>query len=105
MRTILALAILAGLAACSSGEGDAESSAIAVDAASYSGSAADLLEVGMSQDDVRNTLGEPRTRVTMSSGRERWTYYAHDPQGQMTSRTLIVFDENGTLVDVSHAQR
>lgn len=106
MRTMLVIAaVLSGLIACGSGEGEAESSATAVSAASYSGTAVDLLEVGMSQDDVRNRLGEPRTRVTMSGGRERWTYYAHDPQGQMVSRTLIVFDADGTIVDMSHAQR
>ncbi|HUP19175.1 MAG TPA: outer membrane protein assembly factor BamE [Gemmatimonadota bacterium] len=73
----------------------------AVDSAAMLRTAAATIQAGMSQDDVRNRLGEPRTRVTMDGGYERWTYYNFDAQGQVSARTLIIFGNDGKVAEVN----
>jgi outer membrane protein assembly factor BamE (lipoprotein component of BamABCDE complex) len=90
--------------ACGGGGEEADSAAVA-DTAAYTDSTAELLENGMDQDSVRNLLGEPRTRVTMEGGQERWTYYSYDPQGQIVARTMIIFGDDATVAEVFHGQR
>ena len=105
MRTLIVFALTALLVACSGeGEGTANSGAEPGETA-YDGTAAQLIQRGMTQDEVRNRLGEPLTRVATDAGVERWTYYAHDPQGQMVARTIIVFGEDKAVADVTHGQR
>lgn len=98
---LLALALAVGLAVACGGENAEEGSADVVDSAAHQRSVATTLQPGMSQDEVRNKLGEPRTRVTMDGGFERWTYYSYDPQGQIAARTLIIFGDDGTIVEVN----
>ena len=105
MRSILWMAALALAVACGSAADEAENAGELAEGVEYTGTAASLLERGMTQDEVRNRLGEPLTRVTMNSGQERWTYYAYDPQGQLVARTLILFGNDGTIVEVNHGQR
>lgn len=89
------------LAACGSG-GDEAGSAEIVDSAAYQRSVATTLSPGMDQDEVRNKLGEPRTRVTMDGGLERWTYYSYDTEGQIAAKTLIIFGGDGKIVEVNN---
>ncbi|HYN21221.1 MAG TPA: hypothetical protein VE078_09690, partial [Thermoanaerobaculia bacterium] len=97
--TWIAAAVL-GLAAACGSNGDEAGSADAIDSAAYQRSVATTLSQGMSQDEVRNKLGEPRTRVTMDGGFERWTYYNYDMQGQIAAKTLIIVGNDGTIVEV-----
>lgn len=83
------------------GEADEAGSAEAVDSAAFQRTAATTLQQGMAQDEVRNKLGEPRTRVTMDGGMERWTYYNYDAQGQIAARTLIIFGSDGKVIEVN----
>lgn len=99
---ILALAgalLLTG--ACSDGGDDPSADPAAVDSAAIQRSIVSTLHQGMSQEEVRNKLGEPRTRVTMDGGLERWTYYNYDAQGQISAKTLIIFGNDGSIVEVS----
>ena len=90
-----------GAAACSD-EGPGEGGeAAGVDSAAMLRSAASAVEAGMTQEDVRGRLGEPRTRVTMDGGLERWTYYNYDAQGQIAARTLIIFGNDGKVAEVN----
>lgn len=107
MRTIRCAALAAlilSLAACGGGDGEGESgqSADAVDSAAMQTAAARTLTQGMTQDEVRNKLGEPRTRVTMDGGLERWTYYNYDANGQLTAKTLIIFGNDSKIAEVNH---
>lgn len=97
----LAFALLpaCGLLACGGEEG--EGAPEVVDSAAHQRTAATTLRAGMSQDEVRNRLGEPRTRVTMDAGYERWTYYNYDAQGQIAAKTLIIFGDDGKVVEVN----
>lgn len=90
-----------GTAACSDEAGNGDGDGAAVDSAAMLRTAAAAIEPGMSQDDVRNRLGEPRTRVTMDGGYERWTYYNYDAQGQIAARTLIIFGNDGKVAEVN----
>lgn len=97
---LLAAGLTLAFAAC--GEEDAgQPEAIAVDSAAMQREAAAGIQAGMSQDDVRNRLGEPRTRVTMDGGFERWTYYSYDAEGQITAKTLIIFGSDGKVVEIN----
>ncbi|MBW3660327.1 MAG: outer membrane protein assembly factor BamE [Gemmatimonadetes bacterium] len=98
-RTFALFAVTAALA-CGEGE-DRADEAGAIDSAAMLRSAAGRIHAGMSQDEVRNTLGEPRTRVTMNGGFERWTYYSYDAQGQTAARTLIIFGNDGKVVEIN----
>lgn len=91
--------------ACGGGGGEETDGPGVADTAAYTDSTAELLEQGMEQDEVRNLLGEPRTRVTMEGGQERWTYYSYDPQGQIVARTMIIFGDDATVAEVFHGQR
>ena len=91
-----------GLAAACGGDGEEAGSADAVDSAAYQRSVATTLRQGMGQDEVRNKLGEPRTRVTMDGGFERWTYYNYDNQGRIAAKTLIIFGNDGKIVEVNN---
>lgn len=102
IQKTFALVALAALVAC--GDGDAEEEAAdpaVVDSAEMQRTAAARIQPGMSQEDVRNVLGEPRTRVTMDGGFERWTYYNYDTQGVVAARTLIIFGNDGKVVEVN----
>lgn len=65
------------------------------------GTPAEGLTVGMSQVEVIEKLGEPRTRVRMDGGFTRWTYYSYDEQGEIAVRLLLVFDASGRLIEIS----
>lgn len=99
--TLLPLALLTAtlLPACGGEEG--EGAPGVVDSAAHQRTVATTLRQGMSQDEVRNKLGEPRTRVTMDAGYERWTYYNYDEQGQIAAKTLIIFGDDGKVVEVN----
>ena len=105
MRTLIAFVTAVFLVACGGGGDGAGDTTAAADTSAYDGTAAQLIQRGMTQDEVRNRLGEPRTRVQMNAGLERWTYYAYDAQGQLAARTMIVFGGDGSVADVTHAQR
>jgi YD repeat-containing protein len=105
MRTIRCVAVAAlvlSLAACGGGDEESAQSPDAVDSAAMQTAAARTLSQGMTQDEVRNKLGEPRTRVTMDGGLERWTYYNYDANGQLTAKTLLIFGNDGKIVEVNH---
>ncbi|HYO46311.1 MAG TPA: outer membrane protein assembly factor BamE [Gemmatimonadota bacterium] len=105
MRTIRCAALAAlilSLAACGGGDGESGQSADAVDSAAMQTAAARTLSQGMTQEEVRNKLGEPRTRVTMDGGLERWTYYNYDANGQLTAKTLIIFGNDSKIAEVNH---
>jgi hypothetical protein len=88
--------------ACGGGDtGEFEEVPAPGDEENYVSSAVELLEPGMNQDEVRNTLGEPRTRVTMDGGLERWTYYNYDADGRISAKTLLIFGSDGTLVEIN----
>lgn len=99
ISAVVALAPLG--AACSEEGGGEEGEAAVVDSAALLRSAAATVQPGMTQDEVRNRLGEPRTRVTMDGGLERWTYYNYDAQGQISARTLIIFGNDGKVAEVN----
>lgn len=100
-RTMIAT-IPALLLACGGGDtGGLEDVPEPADDENYISSAVELLEPGMNQDEVRNTLGEPRTRVTMDGGLERWTYYNYDADGRISAKTLLIFGSDGTLVEIN----
>lgn len=98
----IAIAIaLTGLLACGSGGEDATVEDGSVDSAAMQRAASARITPGMDQEEVRNTLGEPRTRVTMDGGFERWTYYSYDTSGQIAAKTLIIFGNDGKVVEVN----
>ena len=102
MRGTIGLMLLAGVLTACGGGGDPEESSVAVaDSAAYQRRVVAELEPGMTMDEVRQRLGEPRTRVTMDGGLERWTYYNYDAQGQISARTLIIFGSDGTIVEIN----
>ena len=101
MRCAAVSALILSLAACG-GEADSGESAGAIDSAAIQNAAAMTLRQGMTQDEVRNTLGEPRTRVTMDGGLERWTYYNYDANGQLSAKTLIIFGNDGKIAEVNN---
>ena len=103
MRTIrrAAAAALILVSACGGGDGE-DGPGASVDSAAMQSAAAQTLREGMSADEVRERLGEPRTRVTMDEGLERWTYYNYDESGQLTAKTLIIFGNDGKIVEVNH---
>lgn len=86
--------------ACGQG-GPPEGAADAVDSAAAQRTSVAALQAGMSKDEVRNKLGEPRIRVTMDGGLERWTYYSYDAQGRIAAKTMIIFGDDGTIVEIS----
>ena len=100
-RIALGLAVAGLLAACGSPSEDAAPEAAEVDSAAQLRTAATALRVGMTQDEVRNRLGEPRTMVTMDGGYERWTYYNYDTQGRVAAKTLVIFGDEGKVVEVN----
>jgi outer membrane protein assembly factor BamE (lipoprotein component of BamABCDE complex) len=105
MRTIRCAAIAAlilNLAACGGGGDDSGAAPEAIDSAAMQSAAAATLTQGMTQDEVRDKLGEPRTRVTMDGGLERWTYYNYDANGQLSAKTLLIFGNDGKIVEVNH---
>ena len=106
MRTIRCAALAAlilSLAACGGGgEDESGQPEAAIDSAAMQSAAARDLREGMTGDEVRNKLGEPRTRVTMDGGLERWTYYNYNEDGQLTAKTLIIFGNDGKIVEVNH---
>lgn len=96
--------LLSGLAAgACGGGGEQEGSVDAVDSAAAHRTAVTALRPGMSKDEVRNKLGEPRIRVTMNGGLERWTYYNYDAQGRIAARSMIIFGDDGKIVEISDA--
>lgn len=103
MRTnaMLGLALLAALACGDGDEGDPAPADGSVDSAAMQASAVGAITSGMDQDEVRNKLGEPRTRVTMDGGFERWTYYNYNDRGEIAAKTLIIFGEDGRVVEVN----
>lgn len=102
MRCVAISALILCLAACGGGEADTADPADAIDSAAMQSAAAMSLRQGMTQDEVRNVLGEPRTRVTMDGGLERWTYYNYDANGQLSAKTLIIFGNDGKIAEVNN---
>lgn len=100
-RIVATLAVAASLVACGSPSEEAAPEAAEIDSAAQLRSAAAALRVGMTQDEVRNRLGEPRTMVTMDGGYERWTYYNYDTQGRVAAKTLVIFGDEGKVVEVN----
>ena len=88
--------------ACGRG-GEPEVSIDTIDSAAAQKTAVAALQAGMSKDEVRNKLGEPKIRVTMDGGLERWTYYSYDAQGRIAAKTMIIFGDDGTIVEISDA--
>ena len=102
LRTFAIGALVAALACGGDGNGEAgEADAGAVDSAALQREGVRAIEPGMTQEEVRATLGEPRTRVTMDGGFERWTFYSYDPQGQIAAKTLIIFGNDGKVAEVN----
>ena len=103
MRCAVLSVLILNLVACGGGggEGDAGDPG-AVDSAAIQNAAAATLRQGMTQEEVRNSLGEPRTRVTMDGGLERWTYYNYDANGQLNAKTLIIFGNDGKIAEVNN---
>lgn len=97
----VALALLLPVSACGGSEEAADETPAVVDSAAMQRAAARTIHAGMSQEEVRNKLGEPRTRVTMDGGFERWTYYNYNPEGQIAAKTLIIFGRDGEVVEVN----
>jgi len=102
IRRAAVAALILVVAACGGGSEESGESADAVDSAAMQTAAARTLQQGMTQDEVRNKLGEPRTRVTMDGGLERWTYYNYDADGQLTAKTLIIFGNDAKIAEVNH---
>ncbi len=102
MRCAAMSALILSLAACGGGEPDSGDSAGAIDSAAIQNAAAQTLRQGMTQEEVRTMLGEPRTRVTMDGGLERWTYYNYDANGQLNAKTLIIFGNDGKIAEVNN---
>lgn len=103
IRFAAATALMVSLAACGGGGDDSgQPDAAGVDSAAMQSAAAATLVQGMSQEEVRNKLGEPRTRVTMDGGLERWTYYNYNADGQLTAKTLIIFGNDQKIAEVNH---
>jgi outer membrane protein assembly factor BamE (lipoprotein component of BamABCDE complex) len=105
MRTIrwaAMTALVVSLTACGGGGDESGQSGEGVDSAAMQSAAAANLRQGMTGDEVRNMLGEPRTRVTMDGGLERWTYYNYNAEGQLTAKTSIIFGNDGKIADVNH---
>ena len=105
MRCAAVVALILGLAACGGGDGESGQPEAAIDSAAMQSAAASTLREGMTGDEVREKLGEPRTRVTMDEGLERWTYYNYNADGQLTAKTLIIFGNDGTIVEVNHTSQ
>lgn len=105
MRSVIRWTWMVGLLAAGCGGGEEEpgpeETVAVVDSAAYQRRVVSELEPGMSKDEVRQRLGEPRTRVTMGGGLERWTYYNYDTQGQIAARTLIIFGNDGNIVEIN----
>lgn len=104
MRIHICFAVLALAAIVACGGGGEETATTdegVVDSAAMQRSAAAQIQPGMSQEEVRNTLGEPRTRVTMDGGFERWTYYSYDAQGVIANKTLLIFGNDGKVVEIN----
>jgi YD repeat-containing protein len=94
--------LVAGIiTACGGGDESEEPGVAVADSAEYQRRVVAELEAGMTKDEVRQRLGEPRTRVTMDGGLERWTYYNYDAQGRISARTLIIFGSDGTIVEIN----
>lgn len=100
-RTLAVLMMAVSLVACGSLSEDAAPDAAEADSAVQLRTAAADLTVGMTQDEVRNRLGEPRTMVTMDGGYERWTYYNYDARGRVAAKTLVIFGDDGKVVEVN----
>lgn len=103
VRGAVVLLVSTLIAGACGGGAEPEGSADAVDSAAAQRTAVTALRPGMSKDEVRNTLGEPRIRVTMNGGLERWTYYNYDAQGRIAAKSLIIFGDDGTIVEISDA--
>jgi len=101
LRAIPGVAAIVILAACGSPNEGAPSEEAPIDSVAQLRTAAASIAVGMSQEEVRNRLGEPRTVVTMDAGFERWTYYNYDAQGRVAAKTLVIFGEGGKVVEVN----
>lgn len=103
MRRIVQWTWMAGLlaAACGGGGEPEEGATAVVDSAAYQRRVVSELQPGMTQDEVRQRLGEPRTRVTMDGGLERWTYYNYDAQGQIAARTMIIFGNDQKIAEIN----
>ena len=103
IRRAAVAALILGLAACGGGGDESgQPEGAGIDSAAMQTAAARTLAQGMTQDEVRNKLGEPRTRVTMDGGLERWTYYNYNADGQLTAKTLIIFGNDGKIAEVNH---
>ncbi|HWC06273.1 MAG TPA: outer membrane protein assembly factor BamE [Gemmatimonadota bacterium] len=100
MRLKVALGLAVWTLACGRG-GEPEGQIDVIDSAAAQKTAVAALQAGMSKDEVRNKLGEPRIRVTMDGGLERWTYYSYDAQGRIAAKTMIIFGDDGTIVEIS----
>jgi outer membrane protein assembly factor BamE (lipoprotein component of BamABCDE complex) len=93
--------IVAGMLVGCGGGGGPDGGAGAVDSAAVQRTATATLHPGMTKDEVRNTLGEPRIRVTMDGGLERWTYYNYDAQGRIAAKSMIIFGDDGKIVEIT----
>lgn len=98
-----ALAFALAPAGCGESGDGTGSDASAVDSAAVQRTAAATLRAGMTQDEVRSRLGEPRTRVTMDGGQERWTYYGYDAEGQIMAKTRVIFGDDGRVLEIDNA--
>ena len=102
MRKIIRWTWVLGLVAACGGGGEPEEDAATavVDSAAHQRQVASELQPGMTKEEVRQLLGEPRTRVTMGEGVERWTYWNYDTQGQIGARTMIIFGDDERIVEI-----
>lgn len=92
---------LALVAACGGGEPEEGADPAVVDSAAYQRRVAAELQPGMTKEEVRERLGEPRTRVTMGAGLERWTYWNYNTEGQIGARTMIIFGDDERIVEIN----
>jgi hypothetical protein len=60
--------------------------------------------IGMDEDQVRATLGEPGAVVHGPDGKMIWQYQApmRDPQGKQSSGLYVEFDANGRVYKISN---
>lgn len=103
IRGGVALLVAVLIAGACGGGAEPEGAVGAVDSAAAQRTAVTALRAGMSKDEVRNQLGEPRIRVTMDGGLERWTYYNYDTQGRIAAKSMIIFGDDGKIVEISDA--
>lgn len=61
---------------------------------------AQRVQVGMTEAEVVEILGDPRTRVKEPNGGDRLTFWTLDAQKGITARVYVTLDAEGKVADV-----